>query len=253
MAKASRLEKSPIPLEELLGRGEPLRGLRFEDAELFAFSLTGEVFDGCEFKSCVFDQAKLKSCRFVNCRFAHCDIREAKFTGCKFTDGDESTACVWYVCAFSESAFDNCNLSLNVFDKCKAPLTEFRQCSAMGLTFNAEVHRKIGGRSLLGGVKFEDCKMQYALFREQDFSGSAFAKCDLRDASFEKSNLTGASFAASAIHNINLRKAILDRCTLSHATFDKFNLDDPASFSGMIVSADHQATILRSMGILVAG
>ena len=95
--------------------------------------------------------------------------------------------------------------------------------------------------------------MQYALFREQDFSGSAFAKCDLRDASFEKYNLTGASFAASAIHNINLRKAILDRCTLSHATFDKFNLDDPASFSGMIVSADHQATILRSMGILVAG
>lgn len=253
MTDKRETRQSPAPLEQAFQSCAPVTGLRFDQQDILDFNLHDVHFEGCDFHDCVFDETRIHGSRFVNCRFANCSFKEARFVDCKFSEGTDESACTWTLCNISEAKFENCHLGLNKFTKSLAAMTEFKACSAMGLLFDADVHRKISNRLIMGGVLFSDCRLQYAAFRGRDLSESKFETCDLRDASFTNSNLTSCSFAGSALNNIDLSLATLDRAILSYATFDDFNLEGLRSFSGMLISQDQQVTILRSLGISVVG
>jgi fluoroquinolone resistance protein len=246
-------KRSTKPIEEIFRSDDRVIGLRFDKEDILEFTLHNVNFEGCDFHDCVFDQSRVTGGRFVNCRFTNCSFKETIFVDCKFSEGTDSSACTWTLCNLSESTFENCHLGVNTLSKCIAYMAEFKTCSAMGLLFDADVHRRVSNRLITGGVTFSNSRLQYAAFRARDLSESKFEQCDLRDASFAKSDLTGCSFAGSALNNIDLSLATLDRAILSYATFDEFNLEELRSFSGMIISQDQQLPLLRSLGISVVG
>ena len=251
--KPAKLSDSTKPLDELFQSSSPVTGLRFVNEDILQYNLHELDFDGCEFAGCVFDESTIRGSRFVACRFNKCDFKETTFSNCRFGEGNESSACIWTNCNLAEAKFEDCNLGLNKFVKCSAYMTAFRKCAASGLQFEADVHKKVSARLVMGGVIFEECRLQYATFREKNYSESKFEKCDLRDVSFWRSDLTNCSFVGSALNNIDFDGAVLDRAAITYATFDEFKLDGMASYAGMFVSREQQQVILKSMGIIVVG
>lgn len=247
------IEIAPQPLESYFQRTDPIVGLRFEKADIVAFTLHELQFEHCEFIDCVFDESTLRGSSFASCRFAKCSFKETRFIDCRFSDSTEAGACAWELCNLSEAVFESCSLGLNKVTRSVAYMATFKACAAMGLAFDADVHRKVSNRLIMGGVAFLDCRLQYAVFAGKDLSESKFENCDLRDASFARSNLTACSFVGSAINNIDFTEASLDRAVLSRATFDAFDFGAPRSYAGLCISRDQQDTVLRAFGIEVMG
>lgn len=224
--------------------------LRREDA--LEAMINGSRFSGCTFQDCDFEGSTFSDCTFVDCLFDGCRLREVKFLGCRFGGGDERPV-KWRFCDLSQARFEDCSLSLAEIVECKAFETAFTRSSCLGLKFAADVHRRIGKSKVRGGVRFTDCRMQFAVFAPADYEDCAFESCDLRDVDFARGNYTRTSFRGSVLHNADFTGATLDEADLSAATFDTFPLSDLFSCRGLVVSRDQQETILASIGIRVSG
>lgn len=251
MAPKPQKTPSTDSLLEAVGREKPVADMAFVEEDVVGAEVSGLHFENCEFRDCLFEDAVIRESSFIGCRFAKCRFKQTKFHNTSFSTGKEEAACNWMFCDLSESSFDDCNLSLNKIEKSSAYLTSFVQCSAMGLVFSADVHRPVSKRIMTGGVKFELCRLQYAMFGELDLSRSSFLTCDLREASFRRANLSDCSFAGSAISSADFDGATLDGATIAHADFDKFNLAEPISYAGLIVSRDQAEKLLHALGIVV--
>jgi len=245
------VEKSS--LEAAFSMKEPVIGLRFASEDLTDFITSESKFADCRFNDCVFDGAKIRECEFIGCSFSNCSFKEAEFFNCIFVDRETQAGSAWNYCDLNEAKFKACNLSNNRIVKCEAFLLEITDSSAVGLQFDAEVHRKISKRMMFGGVVLQRCKLQYAVFAASSYEESRFESCDLRDCSFVESNLSRVSLMGSSLNNIDFTGATLDFANLSQATFDEMDLAAMASFKGMTVSRDQHENLLRSMGILTSG
>lgn len=237
-------------LDTALQTAGPIENLSFNGEDLSEYHIVEAQFRNCHFKNCNFDLSKIHSSEFINCRFVHCSLREAEFQNCSFYDEVKQTGSQWSFCNLTEARFSRSNLSLNKLDKCDAYRLEFIECAASGISLEISVHREVGKRILTGGVRFSDCKMQYAVFVPGNYEESRFEQCDLRDASFAGSNLTRTSFIGSSINNIDLSGATLDNAVLANATFDEIDLVSMFSYHAMVVSRDQHENILASIGII---
>jgi fluoroquinolone resistance protein len=248
-----KLRKGPSgdSLLEAAGCEQPVTGAVFAEEDIVGADISALRFENCEFHDCRFEDAIIRDSTFTGCRFAKCRFRQTRFRNTSFTAGREESACTWAFCDLSESSFEECNLSLNRIDKSEAYLTSFADCSAMGLLFNADVHKWVSKRIVIGGVKFERCRMQYAAFEELDLSKSTFVACDLRDVSFRRANLTDCTLTGSSLSNADFTGATLDGAALARANFDAFDLTAPISYAGLLISRDQAETILRGLGIVM--
>lgn len=238
-------------LQEIIALGPNISDHRFDGLDLFRAKFAGLIFSGCEFSNCVFDEAAISDCAFVRCRFVRCQFAEAAIANTRFAEAEEGTGCTWSFCSLTETRFADCNLSLNKIANGTAHLAAFKGCSGMGLVFEADVHKQISKRLIVGGVKFVDCRLQYAVFQGRDLSNSVFQRCDLRDASFRKADLTNASLSGSALANVDFASAVLDGASIAGATFEELKLHEMRSYAGLIVSQDQASIILNSLGIVV--
>jgi fluoroquinolone resistance protein len=251
MAPKPQKKPSDESLLEAVGRKEVVSGRLFSDEDVVGAEVASLHFENCEFRDCRFEDATIRDSFFESCRFAKCQFRQSRFKKTRFATAEEGTACTWSFCDLAETSFEECNLSLNKITRSDAYLTSFSQCVAMGLQFEAEVHKWVSKRLVIGGVKFRDCRLQYATFQERDISRSEFIACDLRDVSFRRSNLSDCSLMGSALSNADFAGATLDGATIAHANFDSFDLTELLSYAGLIVSREQVGKILGALGIVV--
>ncbi len=241
----------PSSLATTLAADEDPTDLDFEGDDVLGIEIRGRRFTACAFRDCDFEGSRFVDCSFVGCVFRGCRFREAAFVGCRFGSEDERPV-KWHFCDLSQGRFEDCNLSLGEIDKCTTFETTFDGCSCLGLRFDAEVHRHIGRRKMAGGVRFEKCRLQFAVFKPADYEDCVFESSDLRDVDFSRGNYTRASFRGSVLHNTDFAGATLDEADISGATFDAFPLADLFSHQGLVVSPDQQAILLAGLGIRVA-
>ncbi len=241
-----------MSLEEALSKNTITADTVFRGEDVSEFRTSGGRFQGCHFAECDFRLAVFRDCEFIACRFSHCDLREAEFHNCVFIDVETQKGSEWSFCNFGEAKFVNCNMSMGRIVKSEAYLMSVTDCSAVGLSFDAEVHRRIVKKTMFGGVRFRKTKLQYAQFHAADYEESVFEGCDLRDCSFSGSNLSRVSFRGSSINNTDFSRATLDGASLVGASFDELDLASMFSFKAMTVSRDQHENLLQSLGILTA-
>ncbi|ASP76481.1 pentapeptide repeat-containing protein (plasmid) [Sinorhizobium meliloti] len=239
-------------LEEAFFKTTFVEKVTFSDEDVSEFRAQGTKFRDCHFSGCDFRSAILRDSEFVACRFSNCDLREVEFRGCNFSDSERQKGSEWSYCNFGEAKFVSCNITMNKIVKSQAFMLNVSDCSAVGLNFDADVHRKISKQTMFGGVIFRRTKLQYSIFLPANYEESVFEGCDLRDCSFAGSNLSRANFRWSSINNVDFSRATLDNASLANATFDELDLAAIFSFKGMFVSRDQHENLLSSIGILTA-
>lgn len=231
---------------------DPATDLVVRREDVLAAEIRGRSFSACLFQDCDFEGSTFIDCTFADCLFDGCKFREATFVRCRLGGGADERPSRWRFCDLSQARFEGCNLALCEIAECQAFETVFDKCSCLGLKFDAEVHRRIGKSKVTGGVRFQECRMQFAVFTPADYETCVFETCDLRDVDFSRGNYTRASFRGSVLHNVDFKGATLDEADISAATFDTFPLSDLFSAQGLVVSRDQQEPILASMGIRVS-
>lgn len=241
-----------MSLAEAFSRNTVTADTVFRGEDVSEFRTSGGRFRTCHFAECDFRMAVFRDCEFIACRFSHCDFREAEFYNCIFIDTETQKGSEWAFCNLGEAKFTNCNMSMGKISKSEAFMLSLADCSAVGLSFDAEVHRKIVKKTMFGGLRFRKTKLQYAQFHAANYEESAFEGCDLRDCSFSGSNLSRVSFRGSSINNTDFSRATLDDASLVGASFDDLDLASMFSFKRMTVSRDQHENLLQSLGILTA-
>jgi uncharacterized protein YjbI with pentapeptide repeats len=237
-------------LLSLIRQNGPIVGKQFAGEDLEELYIVETEFRDCRFAECNFDHGRIHAATFANCRFARCSFKEAEFSECLFIDSESQAGSLWEYCTLSEAKFTRSNLSMNKMIKCDAYLLSLTECAAMGLQFEAEVHRKISKKLMIGGLRISKCKMQYTVFSPANLDESTFESSDLRDCSFAGCGLSRASFRGSSLNNTDFADAILDGADLSYATFDALDLASMASYRAAVVSRDQHENILSSLGLL---
>ena len=227
----------------------PIVDKQFHGDDLEELHMAEARFRGCRFADCNFDRT-IRSTSFFNCQFVRCSFKEAEFSDCLFVDSERQAGSVWEYCMLSEAKFARSNLGMNRMVKCDAYLLTFEDCAAMGLQFEAEVHRRISKKLMVGGLRVTKCKLQYAVFAPSNLEESTFESSDLRDCSFAGCNLSRSSFRGSSLNNADFSEATLDGATLAYATFDTLDLASIASHRAAVVSRDQHENILSSLGLL---
>ncbi len=99
-------------------------------------------------------------------------------------------------------------------------------------------------------VLFQECKLDFALFRMASFEQCVFEKCNLAEADFYGANLTGAIF-----RGCDLSRADISHATLSDADLRDCRLDGmrgtPDALDGLIISPDQAAMLITLFGVRV--
>jgi uncharacterized protein YjbI with pentapeptide repeats len=99
-------------------------------------------------------------------------------------------------------------------------------------------------------VLFQECKLDFALFRMAHLAQCVFERCNLVEADFYGADLTGAIF----------RSCDLSRADISHATLTGADLRDcrldgmrgrPDAMDGLIISPDQAALLITLFGVRV--
>jgi uncharacterized protein YjbI with pentapeptide repeats len=99
-------------------------------------------------------------------------------------------------------------------------------------------------------VLFQECKLDFALFRMAHLAQCVFERCNLVEADFYAADLTGAIF----------RGCDLSRVDISHATLTSADLRDcrldgmrgrPGAMDALIISPDQAALLITLFGVRV--
>jgi uncharacterized protein YjbI with pentapeptide repeats len=99
-------------------------------------------------------------------------------------------------------------------------------------------------------VLFQECKLDFALFRMAHLAQCVFERCNLVEADFYAADLTGAIF-----RGCDLSRADISLATLTGADLRDCRLDGmrgrPDAMDGLIISPDQAALLITLFGVRV--
>jgi len=134
------------------------------------------------------------------------DIMYKDFERCTFTNCD-FTACDFLGVAFTDCSFISCNFSEAKINYVALRDAQFTDCNFNGVNFSMV-------DSLLFGVGFKDCTLDYAKFYTLKLKGTTFSSCSLIAVDFMSTDLTGVIF-----DDCNLHKAVFIDAIANNADF----------------------------------
>jgi fluoroquinolone resistance protein len=137
---------------------------------------------------------------YSDCTFVRRDFMNRQFHSARLED------CTFDVCNLSMVKFDNAILNRVHFRKCKIVGVDFAKCSKMAFSLAFEeciLDYALFRKNNLKNFVFKDCRMQGTNFIESNLSAAKFFRCDLEKAVFEGSNLEKADFISSWNYSIN--------------------------------------------------
>jgi uncharacterized protein YjbI with pentapeptide repeats len=100
-------------------------------------------------------------------------------------------------------------------------------------------------------VLFQECKLDFALFRMASLEQCAFEKCNLAEADFYGANLTGAIFRGCDLSRVDISHTTLTNADLRDCRLDGMR-GTPDAMDGLIISPDQAALLITLFGVRVA-
>ena len=104
--------------------------------------------------------------------------------------------------------------------------------------------------SQLKSVLFQECKLDFALFRMASLEHCVFEKCNLTEADFYGANLTGAIFRGCDLSRADISHAKLTTADLRDCRLDGMR-GKPDAMEGLIISPDQAALLITLFGVRV--
>jgi fluoroquinolone resistance protein len=174
--------------------------------------ITGEIFNGANFKATDLLLGDYENCTFQNSDFANADLSGIGFIDCRFSSCNLSTIKLGQT-AFRDVVFKDCKMVGLHFEHCNDFLfaAGFQNCV---LNFSSFYKLK------LKKTIFKDCNLQEVDFTEADLSSSIFDYCDLNKAIFDNTVLEKTDFRTAYHYIIDPQSNKLKK-----AKFSKDGLD----------------------------
>lgn len=173
-------------MAQAIAEGSEFYGSKFNAVKLPEQTLTGKIFEECDFKHCNFAAANLARCKFVNCGFEECDFSKMTVPESRFMN----------------VSFQECKLS--GVDWTRAGWSTFPKFPHL------QFHRCVLSHSSFFGLNLEqlvlvDCKAHEVDFRQGNFSRGNFTRSDLARSLFSRTCLTEADFTEASNYDVDLR------------------------------------------------
>ncbi|HEY1480010.1 MAG TPA: pentapeptide repeat-containing protein [Gaiellales bacterium] len=190
-----------------------------DETELELGSLTGIALAG----------ASLVGKRFTTCRFERCTLTGADLGGITLDDVE----------------LVDCDLSSVRLIDARLSDVVFRRCKLLGVDWSTVA------RSLIGQpYVFEECQLDFGVFRGANLRGSAFHDCSAREVDFTSSDLGNATFAGSDLDRARFATTRLVGASLVGAR--NYELDPRENdVRDLCVAMPEGAALLRVFGIAV--
>lgn len=102
----------------------------------------------------------------------------------------------------------------------------------------------------LKSVSFQECKLDFALFRMARLEQCVFEKCNLVETDFYGANLTGAIFRGCDLSRADISHANLTGADLRACRLDGMR-GKPDAMDGLIISPDQAALLITLFGVRV--
>jgi uncharacterized protein YjbI with pentapeptide repeats len=99
-------------------------------------------------------------------------------------------------------------------------------------------------------VLFQECKLDFALFRMASLEQCAFEKCNLAEADFYGANLTGAIFRGCDLSRVDISHTTLTNADLRDCRLDGMR-GTPDAMDGLVISPDQAALLITLFGVRV--
>jgi uncharacterized protein YjbI with pentapeptide repeats len=99
-------------------------------------------------------------------------------------------------------------------------------------------------------VLFQECKLDFALFRMAHLAQCVFERCNLGDADFYGADLTGAIFRGCDLSRVDISHATLTGADLRDCRLDGMR-GRPDAMDGLIISPDQAALLITLFGVRV--
>ena len=186
-------------------------------------------FEHASFTGLQLAGARLAGKRFRDCRFVRTTLSEAVL--------DRAT--------LDEVELEDCDLSSVRLGGTGLTDVAFRRCKLLGVDWSTAT------RSLIGRpVVFEQCQLDFGIFRGANLRGSVFHDCSAREV-----DLVGCDLGEASFRGTNLERARFGETRLVDADLTgAFGYDlDPRenAVRGLRVSLPDGAALLRTFGIVV--
>ncbi len=108
----------------------------------------------------------------------------------------------------------------------------------------------VGSEAQWKSVLFQECKLDFALFRMASLEHCVFEKCNLAEADFYGANLTGAIFRGCDLSRVDISHATLTNADLRDCRLDGMR-GTPDAMDGLIISPDQAALLITLFGVRV--
>lgn len=148
-------------------------------------------YSASTFKKLTITRATIHAKAFYGCTFRDCDFSETAFSACTFTD----------------CTFNGCTLNMaTVADSGFSGVT-FRHCSMVGINWT-----EADWRSLLGGLRFEDCTLSHSTLFGLHLKGLVMTRClaknvDFAEAFMQRADFTETDFSEARFFHTDVTEA----------------------------------------------
>lgn len=249
--------KQAATLDEVLATG----GCRDRDLSGFDFEQVEDdqelEFENCELRATrikgdVLIASKWTSCAFLDCEFAGASLRGAEFLNCSFFAASSQTGAEFRLCDMSFATFAGCNLSLAVISGCDGYNVTFKDCKLLGAQIERmDFSRKLG-RKTLNTAAFTACTLENASLADLDLTSADFNESDLTGADLRGARLVNAKMTGGDLSFAQVDGADFSGADLTGSRLQDFCLTDLKAYASMTVPADQQHVLLNGLGIEVS-
>ena len=109
--------------------------------------------------------------------------------------------------------------------------------------------RQFSKKLVKNRVEFSRCNLRDANLSALNLQKARLTDCDLSGADFSSSDLSGAELARSILFNAVLEDAKMTGTDLRGCQLPGFDMRLLRDYSGLMIGADQQAELLRTLGL----
>ncbi len=166
--------------------------------------------------------------QFDGCRFEHCSFQEGEFLDC----------------AFRDSTFEGCNLSMWKVTNTTFLDVVFRQSKLTGVDWTAARWSTVGAP-----VTFEDhCVLDLGVFLGLTLTRAVFRDCSAHDVDFSEADLSGSDFSGTDLHGARFNHTNLTKTRFETAI--NYTIDPRGNLvKGARFALPEAASLLRALGV----
>ncbi|MFA6866355.1 MAG: pentapeptide repeat-containing protein [Clostridia bacterium] len=181
----------------------------FTDEKIEKKTVSGRIFQDCDFKNCKFEEVIYNQCVFSACKFIKTTFSNVSFKNCKINDILFSE-CVFVGFVWGEiKSRTNNNIITIELEKCSYIYNDFSQCDFVKTDFRGSEFKS---------CNFDDCNLNKSIFKKINFQNTTFnnnnlMESDFRDATnyiidIRSNKLKNAKFSALEASNMLLSLGI---------------------------------------------